>query len=135
MNPSGEGEPPVSAAGDSDGLGAGIDGLFHGVTRVTTYGERLLWAAVLGLIVLDLGTTAYGLQVGFSESNPIASALLSDYGFWALVALKGGSVAVAVVGWVVLPAAYRYLSPLLLAAPWAIGSALNLLLFAGLTSL
>lgn len=134
MAPSGEGEPPVvSKAGDTDGLRNGADGLVREVNPDLPAVERHLWTVALGLLVLDLATTAYGLKVGFQESNPIAVALLSDYGFWALVVLKGVSVAVAIVGWGILPAAYRYVAPLLLAGPWLVGTVLNVTLVAGLT--
>jgi len=111
---------------DPGGSGAETSEMVRRRAVEMTASERRLWVGVLAFLLLDLATTAYGLHLGFDESNPIAIALLWEFGFWALVSLKLGSVGIGVVGWVVLPIWYRFIAPVTLAAAWAIGSTLNM---------
>lgn len=108
------------------GAGRPFDWLVERTTRL----ERQLWLVALGVLVLDLATTAYGLELGLRESNPVVLALLERLGFWAFVALKGFAVAVGTVGWWVLPTEYQYVAPLCLAGPWAAGGVANALIIA-----
>lgn len=92
--------------------------------------ERALWTVALGALVLDLVSTSYGLHLGLQEMNPIAAGLFDRFGYAALGALKGFSVAVAIVGWAVLPRKFRALVPACLALPWALAAISNSLLVA-----
>lgn len=94
--------------------------------------ERWLWLLALGVLGLDLATTAYGLHIGLREANPVAIALLERYGFWTLGSLKVVGVGVGATGWTVLSREHRFIVPLCLAGPWALGSAVNLLLVANI---
>jgi hypothetical protein len=97
------------------------------VTRRATAYESWLWLAALLALVADAALTAHGLRNGYAEANPIAAALVRSVGLpAAVVALKSFALAVAGVGWAVLPAAYRGVAPLCLLAPWGVGVAVNL---------
>lgn len=95
--------------------------------------ERALWAAVAVTYVLDVTLTAYGLELGFEEANPVARAAMLVVGpLPAMVALKTFVVGVAVVFARVAPPPGRPLIPLAVAVPWAVASASNfLLIFVG----
>lgn len=131
MRPPGSGSLPfaVRAPGAGRLRGAGWRRLGRIVDRTSRL-ERQLWVVALGVLVLDLATTAYGLELGLRESNPVALALLERYGYWGFVALKGFAVAVGAVGWWVVPRDYQYVVPLCLAGPWAAGGVVNALLIA-----
>ena len=67
--------------------------------------DYLLWTVVLDAAVGDVVLTLFGLQLCFTEANPIARAMLDVGGGVGLVALK-----LAAVG--VLFTVYRYVRPL-----------------------
>jgi hypothetical protein len=95
--------------------------------------ERMLWTAVAVTFVLDVGLTAYGLEIGLSEANPVARAVMHLLGpLPAMVALKGVVVAFAVCASRLVPEPRRGLIPLAVAAPWAVASLSNLALVASL---
>lgn len=85
-----------------------------------------LWmAALLGYVGADLATTAWGLQSGAVEANPIAAAV-TGHGLVALAAMKMAVVGVALVAaWYVDEPAPEYPAALALvgvaAAAWNLG--------------
>jgi len=93
--------------------------------RTTTHATEL-WVVAVATLVADGALTVYGLRIGLTEVNPVAASLIADVGtVGAIATLKGGAVAVALVGWVVVPRDYRGLVPAGLALPWTFASALN----------
>lgn len=84
----------------------------------------------MAVLVLDLASTSYGLHLGFREMNPIAAGLFDRFGYAALGGLKAFSVAVAAVGWYVMPREYRAVVPACLAIPWALAAVSNAFLVA-----
>jgi len=102
--------------------GSRLDAL---ATRTTTH-AAWLWAVAMTTLVADGALTVYGIRLGLTEVNPVAADFIADVGVVpALAILKGGAVAVALAGWVVMPADYRGLVPTGLALPWALASAVN----------
>lgn len=94
-------------------------------TRTTTHAS-VLWLVAVATLVVDGALTVYGIRLGLTEVNPVAAGLIADVGVVpALAILKGVAVAVAVVGWVVMPADYCGLVPAGLALPWAFASVVN----------
>jgi hypothetical protein len=87
--------------------------------------EKTLWALVVGALVVDLGLTIYGLELGFSEQNQLAVVFLTSFGATGIVALKLGALGLAVGLRQLLPLDYRGLVPLALAIPWWIGAISN----------
>lgn len=67
---------------------------------------RPLWAAVVAVVVGDLVSTMYGLGIGLTERNPVVAAVLADYGFAGLVALKGVTLASVGTAWLLLERHY-----------------------------
>lgn len=82
----------------------------HGTTQSTNERStgRISWNALvsppvvrgfcalaMAMVVGDLVTTVYGLEVGLQEQNPFVVAVLARYGVLGLVGLK-----VVAVGWV-----------------------------------
>lgn len=93
--------------------------------------ERVLWTLALTVLVLDVVTTAYGLQVGLVEQNPFVNQLLPVVGlFGTFVLLKGFAVAVAVTAWWLMPEHVRGIVPLGLTIPWAVAATSNTVLLA-----
>ncbi|WP_049936195.1 DUF5658 family protein [Haloplanus natans] len=102
--------------------GGGLDA----IAPLTTTYAGWLWVAALASLVADSALTVYGLRLGLTEVNPVAAGLIADVGVvGALALLKVGAVAVAVVGWTVMPADYRGLVPAGLALPWTFASVVN----------
>ena len=94
-------------------------------TRTTTHAS-VLWIVAVVTLLADGALTVYGMRLGLTEVNPVAAGLIADVGVvGALALLKVGAVAVAVVGWVVMPGDYRGLVPAGLALPWAFASVVN----------
>ncbi|WP_129116889.1 hypothetical protein [Halegenticoccus tardaugens] len=95
--------------------------------------EAALWTLALATFWLDIGVTTVGLDRGLVESNPIAVASMAAIGPVAgLVALKGGSLAVGVGGWLALPARSQWIVPALLSVPWGGAVCLNVARLVGL---
>ena len=92
--------------------------------------ERTLWILVAVGLVGDLLTTYYGLQVGLSESNPVARAAIEQFGFTAMVALKLFAVGVGLGCRRLLPERHALLVPAGLAVPWLAAVVVNLSLYA-----
>lgn len=87
--------------------------------------ETLLWILVVGALLIDLGLTLYGLELGFSEQNQLAARLLTWFGAAGVIALKLGALGLAVGLRQLLPVGYRGLVPLALAIPWWVGALSN----------
>jgi hypothetical protein len=116
-----------SRSGETTWPAVDSTGLDAVATATTTYAPWL-WLAAMVTLVADGALTIYGIRLGLTEINPVAAGLIADVGIVpALALLKGGAVAVAVVGWVVMPADYRGLVPAGLALPWGLASAVNVL--------
>ena len=115
--------PPRRASGGASRPARAVER----VARHTTAYESWLWLAALLALVADAALTAYGLRNGYVETNPVAAAFIRSVGLPAtVVALKSFALAVAGVGWAVLPAAYRGVVPLCLLLPWGVGVVVNL---------
>ncbi|WP_327052196.1 DUF5658 family protein [Halomicrococcus gelatinilyticus] len=91
--------------------------------------ERSLWLVVGITLAGDLLTTYVGLNAGLTESNPVARAAISQFGFVALVAVKAIAVGIGVACRPLLPREYTAVVPAGLALPWVIATLLNLSLF------
>ena len=100
--------------------------------RTLRANEGLLWGLVLGALVLDLGLTLYGFQLGFVEQNALARWLLAEFGVAGVVGLKLGALTLALSLRQVMPRAYRGLVPLALAIPWWLGALANAVQIAAL---
>ncbi|WP_331232456.1 DUF5658 family protein [Natronorarus salvus] len=90
--------------------------------------ERALWAVVVLAAIADILLTYHGLQIGLTEANPVARGAIEGYGYWTMVALKGGALTIGVACWAVLPDRFSPVIPLGLAIPWVVASAINLTL-------
>lgn len=99
---------------------------------ITDY-ERELWTVVVATLLLDIGTTVFGIQAGLTELNPFVNHFRPTLGLLGtLVLLKGCAALVGVVVWRTLPAKYRGLAPLGMALPWTLAVTANLLLLVSL---
>ncbi|UPV74160.1 DUF5658 family protein [Halorussus limi] len=92
--------------------------------------ERTLWILVGVALVGDLLTTYYGLQMGLTESNPVARTAIERFGFAAMVGLKLFAVGVGVGCRRLLPDKHGLLVPAGLAVPWTGAVLVNLALYA-----
>ena len=91
-----------------------------------------LWCLALLVLATDVLLTAYGLQNGYVETNPLAAAMFRQVGVPATFAvLKGFPLAVAGVGRAVLPPEFRGVVPLCLAVPWTAATAINVFVLSG----
>lgn len=110
----------------ANGIGARLERTRRTLARY----ERELWLFA-GLALLgDLVLTYLGLEQGLTEANPVARAGVERYGYLALVGLKAGALAVAVIGWVVLPRRFGAVVPLALALPWTTAVVVNAVMLA-----
>jgi hypothetical protein len=87
--------------------------------------ERALWAFAIVALVADIALTAYGLERGAVEANPVAAWAIAEYSVVGMVGLKLAGVAVALVGRWLVPDDVGALVPLALGVPWALAAALN----------
>ncbi len=95
--------------------------------------ERTLWVLVALSLVGDLVTTFVGLQLGLTESNPVARGAMDAVGMAGLLALKAGAIAVALGCRSLLPDTYRPIVPAALAVPWTAAVGINLYAIAAVT--
>jgi hypothetical protein len=79
-------------------------------------------------MVLDVATTAVGLQVGLSEGNAVVLAALEAFGLLGLLALKTVVVGAAALAASLIPDAISPVIPLGLVIPTTIAVATNLAL-------
>jgi len=94
--------------------------------------ERWLWAFAIAALVADIVLTAYGLENGAVELNPVAAWVIAEYYIIGMAGLKLAGVAVAVVGRFLVPDDFGALVPLALGVPWALASLLNVVTIASL---
>ncbi|MEF8843398.1 MAG: DUF5658 family protein [Haloarculaceae archaeon] len=87
--------------------------------------ESALWALAVAAMLLDVGLTDYGLAMGFSEVNPIGRLALAALGPVGLLLAKLPVLALALIGWRLLPEAERWAVPLGLTLPWGAAVVLN----------
>lgn len=87
--------------------------------------ERDLWLLVVAALFADFGLTLYGLRLGLVEQNPLARGLISAFGLPAILALKGGALAVAAGLRPLMPDQYGAMVPLALAISWCYAVAVN----------
>lgn len=88
--------------------------------------ERALWLLVGLSLAGDVVTTFVGLQLGLTESNPIARNVIYSYGLVGMLALKGAAVGVGLACRPLLPQLYRVIVPAGLAIPWTVAVGINL---------
>ncbi|WP_255169892.1 DUF5658 family protein [Natrononativus amylolyticus] len=88
--------------------------------------ERVLWVVVALSLVGDIVTTFVGLNLGLSESNPIALYAIEGWGLLGMLALKAFAVGVGLCCRPLLPKAYAPIIPAGLALPWVIAVFINL---------
>lgn len=93
-------EPPAPSAA--------LDTVVH---RWIAPNERLLWSLVLCAFALDVATTAFGLRIGLVERNPLAAALLVEYGIASLVGLKAVALATGLACRSIVPRRYGGIVP------------------------
>lgn len=106
---------------------------FDRAAEYVTVHEWKLWVIVIVTLLLDVGTTLYGLEVGLTERNPVVNSLRPALGLLGtLVLLKGCVCLVGVTAWRTLPAKYRGLAPLGIALPWSLAVATNSVLLVSL---
>ena len=89
------------------------------------------WSFVALTLVADIGLTVMGLANGFVESNPVAVVAFQKAGVIGLFLLKFQAVAVAALGWRVLPRPARVVAPACLGATWSVAVLANLALLFG----
>jgi hypothetical protein len=115
-----------SAGINSGAVGEGI------IDRsIVALGERetIVWGLAILAALGDVVTTAYGLQVGLSEGNPIMHAMISQSGILGLVGSKLLVIALAfAIGTMVFDDNRRVVVPLGLAIPWLLVTATNAML-------
>lgn len=93
--------------------------------------ERTVWAIAVAALVLDVGSTAYGIGLGYAESNPFVRVLLAHHGVVGLFVAKSVGLVAAFAARGFLPERYRPLIPAALAAPWLVGATINVVLLTG----
>lgn len=91
----------------------------------------LLWAVALAALVGDLATTIVGLEMGLTESNPVAAGFIEDFGYVGMVALKAAAVAIAVLVGRILPRHFDPIIPTGLAVPWLLAVSINTVALTG----
>lgn len=124
--------PTTRSSDDDSGYYAAVESAVERAATRTTRHATTLWCVALAALAADVLLTAYGLQNGYVETNPVAAAMFGVVGVPAtFAALKGLPLAVAAVGRAVLPPAYRGVVPFGLAVPWTAGATINALLLFG----
>lgn len=92
--------------------------------------EPELWAVAVGALLLDLGLTLVGLELGLAERNLLASGLMASTGVVGLGLVKTAALAVALAARSLLPPRFVFVVPLGLAVPWLVASVVNLVVIA-----
>lgn len=111
------------------GVRARVEWHLQAVTAVLDPIERQLWVVAVLVAAMDVVLTAWGLQAGLAEGNPVVAALLAEVGIVALAGLKGALLGLAAACRWARPAWGPWL-PLGLALPWLAAVAINLSLLA-----
>lgn len=91
-------------------------------------GERVLWGVVVLVMLLDVATTAFGIQRGLQEGNGLVRSAVSAYGISGLVGIKVAVLALAGVLASQVPDRMSPVVPLGLLLPTLIAVAVNLAL-------
>lgn len=91
-------------------------------------GERVIWGVVVAVMLLDVATTAIGLQYGLHEGNAIVGAVIARFGIPGLFLLKAVVLALAATLAFTLPDRVSSVVPLGLALPTTVAVATNLAL-------
>ena len=94
--------------------------------------ERGLWAFAIAALVADIALTAYGLERGAVELNPVARWVIAEFYIVGMTGLKLVGVGVALVGRRLVPDEFGALVPVALGTPWALAAGLNVLTIASL---
>lgn len=100
------------------------DRLGWGVLTSTSFVRGVCALGVL-MVLGDLATTVYGLEIGLREQNPFVLAVLVQYGVAGLVGLKLVAVSWVVIIWRALGRRYGVAAMAGLAVPQGIAVALN----------
>jgi len=81
--------------------------------------ETLIWTVAVCAALGDVVTTAYGLQLGLTEGNPVMHALIAQSGIAGLVGSKLFVIVLAfAIGTVLFDDKRRVVVPIGLAIPW-----------------
>lgn len=91
-------------------------------------GERLLWGMVVAVMLLDVGTTAIGLQYGLQEGNALVAGAIETFGIAGLLIVKAGVLGLAATVAFWIPSRVSPVVPLGLALPTLIAVTTNLAL-------
>lgn len=107
----------------------GTTGLLRSVGVLDSAQHRqLLWGLVIGFALSDTVLTVVGLNIGLTESNPVARSALSTYGTLGLVMLKTASILLLVVIVRVLPGRFTSIALLGFCLPQAAATGINTVL-------
>lgn len=87
--------------------------------------ELALWTFAVGMLVFDLGLTAYGLRNGLHEQNLLAVRLLDQFGVGGLALLKLSALGAALGLRHLVPERFVFIVPLALGLPWLLAAVLN----------
>jgi hypothetical protein len=112
-------------------INAGSVGNGYVDRSIVALGERetLVWTLAVLAALGDVVTTAYGLQVGLTEGNPVMHALIAQSGIMGLVGSKLLVIGLAfAIGTAVFDDNRRVVVPLGLAIPWLLVTATNAIL-------
>lgn len=91
--------------------------------------ETFVWTLAVLAALGDVVTTAYGLQIGLTEGNPIMHAMIAQSGILGLVGSKLLVIGLAfAIGTLVFDDNRRVVVPLGLAIPWLVVTATNAVL-------
>lgn len=93
--------------------------------------ERRLWYLVAVAFLADTVLTAYGIHLGYAETNPLMRHVLASQGIAGIVALKAGGVVVAVTCRSLVERTHRPLVPAALALPWLTAALVNAVVISG----
>lgn len=88
---------------------------------------RAVCALGVAMVLGDLVTTVYGLEIGLREQNPFVLAVLAQYGVAGLVGLKLVAVSWVAIIWQALGRHYGVAAMAGLAVPQGIAVTLNVL--------
>lgn len=87
--------------------------------------EPALWTFTVGMLLLDLSLTAYGLGHGLHEQNLLAVRLLEQFGIGGLALLKLSALGAALGLRPLVPERFVFIVPLALGLPWLLAAVLN----------
>ena len=100
--------------------------------RVLALPAPLQWFCALGalLVIGDLATTVYGLEIGLREQNPFVVATMNRFGVWGLVGLKLVAVSWVAIIWRGLGRRYGVAAMAGLMVPQGVAVVLNVVTIA-----